>query len=195
MSEKVIIMSFESESKAFQAFSEIKSLHTQGIIEGEQMAVLKHVPNHKLEPVDFIDFTGRDKNAKAGLIGLVIGILGGPLGMLLGWFTGSVIGNYQDVKEVQGALSIFDETIKLIPEGTTGAILIAKEEKIGDLNDLIMKKLNGNIKRLDRTIVEDDVSEALEAEKEAGERAKKRWNERNKNKDENEDQKKDNNDK
>lgn len=184
MSEKVIIMSFESESKAFQAFSEIKTLHVKGMIKGEQMAVLEHVPNHKLQPVDFIDFTGRDKNAKAGLIGLVVGILGGPLGMLLGWFTGSVIGNFQDVKEVKGALSIFDETIELIPEGTTGAILIAKEEKIGHLNDLVIEKLEGNIKRLDREKVEEDVEEALEAEKEAGERANQRWNNRKKDKEE-----------
>ena len=46
MSEKIIIMSFDSESKAFQAFSEIKTLNSTGIIKGKQMAVLKHVPNH-----------------------------------------------------------------------------------------------------------------------------------------------------
>ena len=55
MSEKIIIMSFDSESKAFQAFSEIKTLNSTGIIKGEQMAVLKHVPNHILETKDFID--------------------------------------------------------------------------------------------------------------------------------------------
>lgn len=180
MDEKVIIMSFDSESKGFQAFSEIKSLHSSGKIKGEQMAVLKHVPNHILEPLDFIDFTGRDQNVKGGLIGMVIGLLAGPLGFLLGWFTGSMIGSYRDVKEVKDALSIFDETINLIPEGTVGAILIAEEEKIGHLNDLIIEKLNGKIIRLDKTGVEEDISIAVEAEKEAKEHANQRWSKRDK---------------
>lgn len=183
MSEKVVIMSFESESEAFQAFSEIKLLHGSGKLKGEQMAVLKHVPNHILEPLDFIDFTGPDQNVKGGLIGMVIGILAGPLGILLGWFTGSVIGSYRDTKEVTGALSIFDETINLIPEGTTGALLIAEEEKTGHLDDLITKKLNGKIIRLDKTSVEEDVSQALEAEKEAEKHAKKKWKSRDKKED------------
>lgn len=180
MSEQVIVMSFDSESKAFQAFSETKLLHNSGKLKGEQMAVLKHIPNHVLEPLDFIDFTGRDQSVKGGLIGMIIGILVGPLGFLLGWFTGSIIGSYRDIKEVKGALSIFDETINLIPEGTTGALLIAKEEKTGHLDDLVIKKLDGKIVRLNRTEVENDVSAAIEAEKEAKEHANKRWSKRDK---------------
>ncbi len=42
MSKKVIIINFDLESLAYQAFSQIKQLHrTQGFI-GEQMAVVKH---------------------------------------------------------------------------------------------------------------------------------------------------------
>ncbi len=175
MSEKVIIMCFENESKAFQAFSEVKILHRTGKIKGEQMAVLKHEPNHKLEPVDFIDFTGADKSAKGSLIGMLVGILAGPLGILLGWFTGSLIGTYGDTKEVKDALSIFEETINIIPEGATGAILIAEEEKIGHLNDLIIDKLGGNLRRIDKGLVETELKEAMEAEKEAKKAAKDRW--------------------
>lgn len=186
MSEKVIIMCFENESEAFQAFSEVKILHREGKIRGEQMAVLEHKPNHKLEPIDFIDFTGADKTAKGSFIGLIVGLLGGPLGMLLGWFTGSMIGGYGDTKEVKDALSIFEETINLIPEGSTGAILIAKEEKIGHLNDLILDKLDGNMKRLDKTVVEEELKEAMEAEKEAKKAANDRWISRDKDKEDEE---------
>lgn len=178
MSKKVIIMSFDTESKAFQAFSETKALHNTAKLKGEQMAVLKHVPNHLLQPLDFIDFTGRDQSVKGGLIGMIIGILAGPLGLLLGWFTGSIVGGYRDAKEIKGALSIFDETLNLIPEGTTGAILIANEEKTGHLDDLVIKKLDGKIVRLDLAQVEEDISAAVEAEKEAKEQATKKWADR-----------------
>ena len=178
MSEKVMIMSFESESSAFQAFSEIKLLHTSGKIKGEQMAVLKHEPNHKLQPIDFIDFTGADKSMKGSLIGILVGILAGPLGILLGWYTGSLIGGYQDTREVKDALTIFDETINLIPEGSTGAILIAEEEKIGHLNDLVIDKLNGNIKRLEKERVEMEIEEAIKVEGETKKTAKEKWKNR-----------------
>ena len=168
MSEKIIIMSFDSESKAFQAFSEIKTLNSTGIIKGEQMAVLKHVPNHILETKDFIDFTGNDQNIKGSLIGMIIGIL-------LGWFTGSMIGSTRDMNQVRGALSIFEETIKLIPEDSMGAILIAEEEKEGHLNDLIIDKLGGKILRIDRTLVEQEIAEAKELEEETSEDAKRKW--------------------
>lgn len=65
-----MVMSFESESKAFQAFLKIKTLHTTGKIKGEQMAVVQHIPNH--------------------------------IGVLLGWFTGSIVGS-------MGAILIADE--------------------------------------------------------------------------------------
>ena len=180
MSKQVMIMSFDSESKAFQAFTEIKILHSKGIIKGEQMTVLKHTPNHLLEPIDFIDFTGKDQSVKGSLIGMVIGILAGPLGVLLGWFTGSVIGSFRDVKEIKGALSIFEETINLIPENTIGAILIATEEKEGHVNDLIIDKLDGKIVRIDQETVEEDISMAVEAGKEAKKGANDKWYNRNK---------------
>ena len=35
-----------------------------------------------------------------GLIGMAVGILGGPLGMLLGWGAGSLIGGFADADRV-----------------------------------------------------------------------------------------------
>lgn len=93
------------------------------------------MPNHQLTPKDFIDFNGEDNTIKGSLIGGLIGLLAGPLGVLLGWFTGSLIGSTKDVKEVQTALSIFEETLKNIPEDKTGLILIADEEVTGPIDD------------------------------------------------------------
>lgn len=175
MSKEVIIMKFDEESKAYQAFSEIKKLHVKGEIIGEQMAVLEHLPNHQLTPKDFIDFTGEDNNIKGSLIGMLIGILGGPLGVVLGWFTGSLLGSAKDVKEVQTALSIFEETLKNIPEDKTGLILIADEEVTGPINDLVYGELKGEVVRISRDVVENEILAAKETEKEVEDHAKKRW--------------------
>lgn len=173
--DKVIIMSFDTESKSYQAFSELKTLHGKGEIRGEQMAVIEHRSNHNLEPKDFIDFTGNDKTFKGSMIGMLVGILGGPLGVLLSWFTGSMIGTSQDVKEVKNAMSIFEKAIQIIPEGETGVILICNEENTGHIDDIVLEQLNGKMERLEKSDVEEELEEAKYAEKEAQEGAKKRW--------------------
>ncbi|MBO0430223.1 DUF1269 domain-containing protein [Vagococcus fluvialis] len=173
--EKVIIMSFSSESESYQAFSELKKLHQVGNIKGEQMAILEHRANHNLEPKDFIDFTGADKNFKGSMIGMLVGILGGPLGILLGWFTGSLIGSSKDVKEVKNAMSIFEQSLEIIPEGETGLILICDEPNTGHIDDIVLNQLHGRIERLTKQSVEEELYEAEQAQKEAEEQARKRW--------------------
>lgn len=178
MSNNVIIMNFDSESKSYQAFSEIKKMHVEKQIKGEQMAILEHKPNHQLEPKEFIDFNGPDKNMKGGLIGMLVGVLAGPLGVLLGWFTGSLIGSVQDAKEIKGAMSVFEETIDIIHEGDTGLILIAEEDDNRFINELVFQKLEGRITRLAVEDVEKEIKLAKETQENVEDHAKKSWSDR-----------------
>lgn len=171
----VIIMNFQEESVAYQGFSEMKRLHTEGKIRGYQMAVLKHDKGAKLNAKDFIDFTGADKNIKDSLIGMLIGILGGPLGVLLGWVVGSVVGSMQDAGEVKSAMTVFEKTLQTIPEDATGIILIANETDPEIVNDIVYGDLKGNIARMDEELVQSEIREAQAAEQAAGETAKKKW--------------------
>ena len=166
MSKRVIILNFQVESQAYQAFSEIKKLHAVRSIKGEQMAVVSHDPNgtHQFKIEDFIDFTGNNKSSTGGLIGMLVGVLGGPLGILLGWFAGGMIGATQDAKEIKDAQTVFDFVGNKIGEGATGLILIADEEDNRPLNQLVMMELGGEITRLDYEDVEKDVHDAKEAE-------------------------------
>ncbi|MFD2305684.1 DUF1269 domain-containing protein [Enterococcus termitis] len=177
MSKRVIIMHFEVESQAYQAFSEIKKLYVEKQIKGEQMAVVTHVNDgvHQFKIDDFLDFTGNDHTSKNSMIGMLIGILGGPLGILLGWFAGSLLGATQDAKEIQGAQTVFEHVTKQIGEGETGLILIADEEDNRPLNHLIMNELGGEITRLDFEDVEKEISDAKAVEKETKDSAEKSW--------------------
>lgn len=180
MSKKVIIMHFDLESQAYQAFSEIKKLAVERKIVGEQMAVVTHTADgaHQFKIDDFIDFTGSDHTSKNSLIGMVIGILGGPLGVLLGWFAGSLIGASQDAKEIQDATSVFEHVTARIGAGETGLILIANEEDNRPLNQLIMNELGGDISRLALGDVEAEITDAKKVEKEAKDSAEKSWKEK-----------------
>lgn len=162
MSKRVIIMNFELESQSYQAFSRVKRLAAEQKIKGEQMAVVSHTDDgkHNFTIEDFLDFTGNNKSATGGLIGMLVGILGGPVGILLGWFTGGMIGASQDVKEVKNAEGIFKFLIDKIGEGETGLILIADEEDNRPLNQVIMNELGGEITRLELSEVEADIQTA-----------------------------------
>ncbi|WP_407855794.1 DUF1269 domain-containing protein [Enterococcus hailinensis] len=167
MEKRVIIMNFDVESKAYEAFSKAKKLHMSRALKGEQMAVIHHSNDgeHKFQIEDFLDFTGSNKSSTGGLIGMMVGILGGPIGVLLGWFTGGMIGATRDAKEIREANSVFEFLIDKIGEGDTALLLIAEEEDNRPLNQLIMMELGGEITRLDYEEVEADVKNAQEMAK------------------------------
>lgn len=167
MEKRVIIMNFETDSQAYEAFSKAKKLHMTRQFKGEQMAVIHHTSDgqHNFEIEDFIDFTGNNKSATGGLIGMLVGLLGGPVGILLGWFTGGVIGASRDAKEIQTAEGVFAFLVDKIQEGHTGLLLIAEEDDNRPLNQLIMTELGGEITRLNYEEVEEDIKKAQDLAK------------------------------
>lgn len=167
MEKRVIVMNFDVESKAYEAFSKAKRLHMSKAFKGEQMAVIHHSNDgeHQFVIEDFLDFTGNNKSSTGGLIGMLVGVLGGPVGILLGWFTGGMIGATRDAKEVREATGVFEFLIDKVGEGDTALLLIAEEDDNRALNQLIMMELGGEITRLDYAEVEAEVKEAQEMEK------------------------------
>lgn len=181
MEKRVIIMNFELPSQAYEAFSKVKKLQATRAIKGEQMAVVNHSNDggHQFQIEDFLDFTGNNKSSTGGLIGMMVGILGGPIGILLGWFTGGMIGASRDVKEVRDAQGVFAFLIDKIKEGDTGLLLIAEEDDNRPLNQLIMNELGGEITRLNYEEVEEDVKKAQEMAKETDKESNDSSNEEN----------------
>lgn len=172
---RVFIMTFDKDSKSYQAFSHLKEMHTKQLAVIEQMAVVQNTGNDRLQMKDFIDVTGADKTARGSLIGLLIGILGGPIGILLGWVGGTAIGARRDAKEVKTAMSVFEQTLHTISEGKTGVILIADALSRNDLRRYAEDKLNGRILQLDYDLVRTEIEQAQETEQELEQEAKKRW--------------------
>lgn len=179
MPKRVIVINFTENAKAYQAFSEVKRAHLSGKIRGEQMAVVTHSAEgaHHFKVEDFLDFTGNNKTSRGGMIDMLVGILGGPLGILLGWFGGSMIGASQDAQEVRKANTIFELLSKNIGEGQTGLILIAFEEDNRILNEIIMYELGGIIHRFDYDEVEEELQKAQQVEQVTKENAQKNWEE------------------
>ncbi|MEO2498632.1 DUF1269 domain-containing protein, partial [Enterococcus faecalis] len=90
-----------------------------------------------------------------------------PLGILFGWFAGSMYGASKDAKEIQEAQTVFEHVIQKIDEGQTGLLLIAEEEDNRPLNQLVMFDLGGEITRLDLEEVQQEINDANEVANEA----------------------------
>lgn len=177
MTKRVIVVNFEVSSQAYQAFSNVKKAHIERRIKGEQMAVVTHKNEgtHHFKVEDFIDFTGTNKTSRGGMIGMLLGIVAGPLAMMLGWFGGSMIGASQDAQEIKRANTIFELLSREIGEGDTGLIVIAEEEDNRVLNQLLTYDLAGRIHRFDYEEVEAELKTVKDIEETTKENAKKVW--------------------
>jgi len=124
-----------------------------------------------------------------GLIGMAVGILGGPLGMLLGWGAGSLIGGFADADRVDLSETAIGELSGRLPAGTT-AILAEVEEYATEVLDGVVSPLGGQVLRLeaDQVLGELEAAEAaaIAADREAarvlrqerGQERKQKWEDR-----------------
>ena len=75
-------------------------------------------------------------------------ILGGTLGVLLGWGAGSLIGGFADANRVDRSESAIGELSRRLPAGTT-AILAEVEEYAAEVLDDDVAPLGGQVLRLE----------------------------------------------
>src|SRR6187549_2446921 len=92
----VISVSFDPDSNAYAALTALKELDSQGRLSLQEAAVVVRGDDGQIVVKDRVgsyDFAG---TASGGLLGLVIGILGGPLGVLIGGTYGLLVGSLVD---------------------------------------------------------------------------------------------------
>jgi uncharacterized membrane protein len=95
--ENVIVVRFTEPSKAYQALTVLKELDGSGRIGLESAAVVERTATGELHTPESADNIGLAGTARGSLIGMLIGVLGGPVGVLLGGSTGALMGGAFDV--------------------------------------------------------------------------------------------------
>ena len=174
--ENILIVSFDTESKTYQAFSDLKQAAEDDNYFISQGSVVKK-ENGEIIVKDEFD-TGLkavDDTLKGGLIGGLVGLLGGPLGSLLGGSVGALIGDTKDTGEYMRDLTLLDTASKLVFEGETVLLLLADEK--GDA--ALTEKLNSygaKITRLSAAEVEKELELIAKAEDKRDEKALRDYN-------------------
>ncbi len=162
--DNVLTAIFNVESEGYQAFTEIQQNLTKGTFFVPQMALVKYEQGH-LTTLDTYESPALEdsKIFSGGLFGSVLGILGGPLGMLLCGTTGAVVGMTASYADNEAANSMLENVCNKLDEGTVAIVALTNEPDEVNL-DNILTKFDALIIRRSASQVAEEVAEMKQIE-------------------------------
>jgi uncharacterized membrane protein len=164
--ENVVVARFTEPSKAYQALSVLKECDATGRIGLDSAAVVERTAAGELSIPESADNVGLVGTASGSLIGMLIGVLGGPVGLLLGWGAGALMGGAFDLDRAETSDEALTVLGRAIPPEST-ALIASVEEPAVEVIDGEVTKLGGEVTR--RPVAE--VMAELEAAQEAADAA------------------------
>jgi uncharacterized membrane protein len=160
--QNVVVVRFTEPSAAYQALSVLKECDAQGRIGLESAAVVERTVDGQLRVPEDTDNVGPVGMASGSMIGMLIGVLGGPVGVLIGWGAGALMGGAFDLDRVETSDEALGVLGRAIPPGSTAVIASVTEPAV-EVIDGEMKKLGGEVTRRPAA----DVMDELEASEDA----------------------------
>ena len=174
--DNVIVITFgddpQNDKNAYQALTDLKQLDSQDQIKITGAAVVTRDADGRLDIKSDVGEDPYAGTASGGVIGLLIGIIGGPLGMLIGGTYGMLVGSLFDVNEVDTTESVLGEISKEIQPSRT-AVLAQVIEQSPEVIDAAVARLGGEVLRRPAVDVEEEIAAAEEAQRKAEHEARK----------------------
>lgn len=168
----VIAVSFEDDRNAYNALTVLKELDSQRRLGVQEALVVVRGEDGRVVEKDRIGSMGLPSTAGGGLVGLLIGIIGGPFGMVIGSATGLFVGSLidlHDIDETESALGGISSTVTV---GHT-ALLAVVAEQSPEVIDAAMSGMGGTVLRRSVDDVEAEIAAAEDAERTAKWEARK----------------------
>lgn len=162
----VIAVSFDDDRDAYKALTTLKELDSQERVGVQEAVVVVRGEDGRVVEKDSADSMFMAGTAGGGLIGLLIGIIGGPLGMLIGGTSGLLFGSLfdlADIDETESALGAISGSVK---PGSTSLLAVVTEQS-PEVIDTAMSELGGTVLRRSEADVEDEIAAAEEAQRKA----------------------------
>jgi uncharacterized membrane protein len=165
MEDNVVVVTFSETSKAYQALSELDRLGDAGNIQVRSAVLLTRTDDGFSIP-EGADNASGFYMAGGGLIGALVGVLGGPLGVLLGGSIGVLAGAPGEVKRMDDQEVALSAISKDITPGTT-ALVAEVTEFAQEVLDKAMGGLGGTVTRHSAADVYAEVKAAEDAQHDA----------------------------
>ncbi len=158
---KIALITFEDNASNYEALSRLKRISNRNTLDIKQAAIIEKNGNGTAFSIkDSLDYESGNRIATGGLIGAIIGILGGPLGVLCGWVIGDLAGAGTNYVKAKRTTTIFDRVSENLMPNTSGLIVYMDEDDEELLNVFIANVLHGQIERFNYQEVKEDVDVA-----------------------------------
>lgn len=170
--QNIITAIFQNESEGYQMITELSHAPVTEQAAILQMALVK-CDEKGLELCDRYEgiATSGTNTLIGGLTGSLLGILGGPLGVLFMGTAGAMTGTMVDGGEAVAGEALMETVASKLYEGEVGLIILADEEDESYL-DGILSKVPVEILRYDALDIADEVDEAVEIQNEMNRQAR-----------------------
>ena len=168
--DNVMVVSFgedpENDTNAYQALTDLEQLDSQGQIKIAGAAVVTRDRDGRVAVKSEVGDEPYAGTASGGAIGLLLGIIGGPLGMLLGGTYGVLVGSLFDIDDVTTTESVLGEISKQV-RPTRTVVLAQVDEQSPEVIDAAMARLGGQVMRRPASEVEQEIAAAQDAQRKA----------------------------
>jgi uncharacterized membrane protein len=152
--EKMMVVVFNNESKAYEGSRALAQLDDEGSIAIHAESVIGKNPDGTVTVKESDDeFPIRTVSGTA--IGALIGVLGGPVGLSLGAMAGALAGSFSDLQAAGVDVDFLDEVSATLAPGKCAVIADVSEEWETPV-DTRMEALGGNVLRRAKSSFEDE---------------------------------------
>ena len=168
----VIAVSFEDDGNAYKAMTLLEELASQHRIDVQEAVVVVRREDGQVVAKDRVESSSPPATATGGMLGLLIGIIGGPLGVLVGGTYGLVVGSLFDIYDADvsdSALASISGSVKV----GHSALLAVVDEPSTEIVDAAMSDIGGTVARRPMAEVEAEIAAAEDAERKAKQEARK----------------------
>jgi uncharacterized membrane protein len=169
--DNVIAVSFPVEANAYEALARLKELDSKDDISVRDAAVVAREQDGRITIKDHFGQESFEDTAGGGLLGLLVGVIGGPLGVLVGGATGLLVGSLFDEDDDDNTRSVLTDISSSIRVGPPGLLAEVSEQDPTAI-DAVMAHLDGTVVRRSVSDVELEIAAAQGAQRAAKKKAR-----------------------
>jgi uncharacterized membrane protein len=169
----VIAVSFEQDDLAYAGLARLKQLDADGQIDLRGAAVVERDTDGRVTAKDTAGKEEWEGTAAGGLIGLLVGILGGPLGVLIGGATGVLVGSLFDLEDTADTESVLAALSQEVRPDHDTLLVELSEPSDHQVVDGVMERRSGSVLRRGVADVEAEIAAAERAQDEARKKARR----------------------
>jgi len=143
----LIVVTFPDDSKAYEALSKLNQANRAGRVSVQSAAVVRRDALGRISVPEGADAVMGAGVMGGGLLGLLLGVVGGPVGVFFGFGTGALVGSLFDVRRAEresGVLGLIADSLPL----DRCALVAEADEFAVEVVDGEMSALGGTVLRI-----------------------------------------------